>query len=81
MGAYGTPELQHPEMPNRWHICRCCGTQYYGNFCPECGTKAGEKKPSYRTKGKIILDMLLSGLWGALWFFIGTLIYFGVIRK
>lgn len=61
MGAYGSPELQRSEYQpvDRWHVCRYCGIQYNGNFCPECGTKVGEKKPKHITPWKIFGWMLL----------------------
>jgi hypothetical protein len=59
MGAYGSPELKSPEyrpkMPQHMrskypadmlNVCRCCGVRYYGNKCPNCGTKVGRKVSS-----------------------------------
>lgn len=72
MGAYGSPELQHPESANRWHVCQYCGNGYCGNYCPECGTKAGEKKPK-RITNKWAIGVLCEG------FILGFLAFFLIV--
>lgn len=75
MGAYGTPELQHPESANRWHVCQYCGNGYCGNYCPECGTKAGKKKPNFVTAWKQFGWMVLGCIIQFFMFMI--IVYFG----
>lgn len=80
MGAYGSPELREPPEV-KYHpyvekvpvnlienICWHCGYEYKGNFCPICGTKAGEKKPKRLTKGAIAGLLFEGALLGALLF-------------
>ncbi|MBP3228264.1 MAG: DUF3667 domain-containing protein [Bacteroidaceae bacterium] len=31
------------------HHCRCCGTDFTGNFCPQCGQKADVERISWKT--------------------------------
>ena len=75
MGAYGSPELnenepreyqwnttQFPQRQSFINVCQYCGYQYQGNYCPNCATKAGSRKPIFINHGRSVM-----------WFFVGFL--------
>lgn len=75
MGLYGSPDLQEPPnvprntvstIPVRayWNTCKCCYTRFVGYYCPNCGTRVGEKSPKRLTTGKIILLLILGAFLG-----------------
>lgn len=86
MGAYGTPEHLPPQKPigkakyyeplrqngedMKW-ICRHCGIEYRGRYCPSCGTKTGKKHPSQLT-WKMTLFLLFMG------WVLGMIIWIGI---
>lgn len=56
------------------HHCHCCDTDYAGNFCPECGQRAGGKHLTWASVRQGVMDIWGVGsrslpvtLWQLIW--------------
>ena len=95
MGVYGTPEHIPPQKPIgdaeyyeplhqagesiRW-VCRHCGIEYRGKYCPNCGTKAGKKRPNQLT-WKITLLLLVEGWILGMLIWASIYVWTGIIKE
>jgi len=66
MGAYGSPEyIPAPEPHYKVHYCKHCQCDVSGDYCSLCG-----RALSKRSKWKLFWTIIVSGILGAIAFFI-----------
>jgi len=58
MGIYGSPEFLD-YVNNKPHICKKCGAEFKGKFCPECGTPARYKQFRWWIPYSIVFGIFL----------------------
>ena len=51
--------LHIPQPSDERHHCHCCDSDYTGNYCPQCGQKAGDQHITWASIRTGVMD-----LWG-----------------